>query len=150
MNQSKLKQTGHENNHSLSQFKDDDRKTNQGKTTKYYPDHVSDGTHKTKISKKSVKSAKSTKSDRTDHLGQKHRDFFNFEKTVTLYDKEKQIEELEKGFEYKSDEESVFNSFQHDVKKMPHQIKKKFALNAETGASKKLFKDVLRRFTEKT
>jgi hypothetical protein len=33
---------------------------------------------------------------------------------------------------------------------MPHQIKKKFAINSESGANRKIFKDVLRRFTEKT
>ena len=33
---------------------------------------------------------------------------------------------------------------------MPHQIKKKFVLNNESSTSKKLFKDVLKRFTEKT
>lgn len=75
---------------------------------------------------------------------------FNFEKTVNIYAKDRQIDEIERNFEYNSDEESVFNSFQHDVKKMPHQIKKKFALNYETGANRKMFKDVIRRFTEKT
>lgn len=33
---------------------------------------------------------------------------------------------------------------------MPLSIKKKFALNSESNNNKKIFKDVLRRFTEKT
>lgn len=33
---------------------------------------------------------------------------------------------------------------------MPLTIKKKFALNSETANNRKIFKDVLRRFTEKT
>ena len=38
-------------------------------------------------------------------------DVFKVEKSVGLYVQDKPIEELEKDFEYKSDEESVFNSF---------------------------------------
>lgn len=78
------------------------------------------------------------------------KDSIDFEKCVQLYCRDKLIEEMEKDFEYMSDEESIFNSFQHDLKKMPHQIKKKFAINADTSANRKMFKDVLRRFTEKS
>ena len=39
------------------------------------------------------------------------------------------IEQIEKDFEYQSDEESIYGSFEHDPKSIPFQIKKKFSLN---------------------
>lgn len=107
-----------------------------------------EATLKSKNNKKTAKQAKSVKSDKSNQRGAK--DLFDVEKSVLLYCKSKAIEEMEKDFEYKSDEESVFNSFQHDLKKMPHQIRKRFALNTESSANRKIFKDVLRRFTEKS
>jgi hypothetical protein len=53
---SKFGSIAHENN----SIKDE-----KAPTKKDYPDHISDGTHKTKMSKKSQKSVKSAKSDRS-------------------------------------------------------------------------------------
>ena len=116
---------------------------------KDYPDHQSDATHKTKQSKKSVKSNKSGKSDKSDHR-QRLRDNFECEKTVNLYKRERNVEEFEKDFEYRSDEESIYNSFAREVKTMPLRISKRFTLNTESGSNKKIVKDMIRRFTEKT
>ena len=73
----------------------------------------SDNTHKTKMSKKSQKSTrsiKSEKSDKTEHP----RERFQVEKSVRQYQKEKKIEDLERDFEYRSEEESIYKSFVHE------------------------------------
>lgn len=50
------------------------------------------------------------------------RDAVEKERTVGLYRKEKQVAEIENDFDYKSDEESVYNSFVHESKNMPPSI----------------------------
>ena len=57
---------------------------------------------------------------------------------------------MEHQYEFQSDEESIFSSFSFNQKDMPLTIKKKFAINSESNNNKKIFKDVLKRFTEKT
>ena len=57
---------------------------------------------------------------------------------------------MEHQYEFQSDEESIFSSFSFNQKDMPITIKKKFAINSESNNNKKIFKDVLKRFTEKT
>jgi hypothetical protein len=104
----------------------------------------SDNTHK--ISKKSTRSIKSDKSDKTEHP----RERFQVEKSVKKYQKEKRIEEIERSFEYKSEEESIYKSFMHDPKMLPLAVTKKFTLNSESSSNKRIVKDMLKRFTDKT
>jgi hypothetical protein len=89
---------------------------------------------------------KSDKSDKTEHP----RERFQVEKSVKKYQREKKIEDLERSFEYKTDEESIYKSFSHDPKALPLAVTKKFALNSESKENKKIIKDMLKRFTEKT
>lgn len=44
----------------------------------------------------------------------------------------KLVEDIEKEFQYGSDEESIYESFQHDSKGMPHPVKKSYNLGAES------------------
>jgi hypothetical protein len=104
----------------------------------------SDNTHK--ISKKSTRSIKSDKSDKTEHP----RERFAVEKSVKKYQKEKRIEELERSFEYKSEEESIYKSFMHDSKLLPLSVTKKFTMNQESSLNKRIVKDMIKRFTEKS
>lgn len=104
---------------------------------------------KTKVSKKSQKSTrsiKSEKSDKTEHP----RERFQVEKSVKIYQREKKIEDIERSFEYKSEEESIYKSFMHDAKALPLAVTKKFTLNSESKENKKIIKDMIKRFTEKT
>lgn len=75
MDQSKIRQTTMQDiqktkfgstNHDNTSIKDDVVKGSK----KDFPDHISDGTHKTKMSKKSGKTVKSVKSDRS-HMNQR-------------------------------------------------------------------------------
>jgi hypothetical protein len=67
-----------------------------------------------------------------------------------MYVADKEIEEFEKDYEYKSDEESIYGSFIHDVKLMPIPVTRTFSINSESSKSAKIFKDMIKRFTEKT
>ena len=109
----------------------------------------SDNTHqisKKSATQKSTRSIKSDKSDRTEHP----RERFQVEKSVRIYQKAKEIEKIEKDFEYNTDEESIYKSFEHDPKGLPHAVTKKFTLNHESNSNKKQVKDMLKRFSEKT
>jgi hypothetical protein len=55
------------------------------------------------------------------------------EKSVRIYQKAKEIEKIEKDFEYNTDEESIYKSFEHDPKGLPHAVTKKFTLNNESS-----------------
>lgn len=57
------------------------------------------------------------------------------EKTVNMYKKEKLIEEIEQDFDYKTDEESVYHSYQHETKNMPPMITQKFSIYSESNES---------------
>jgi hypothetical protein len=109
----------------------------------------SDNTHKTKMSKKSQKSTRSIRSDKSDRT-EHPRERFQMDKSVKKYQREKKIEDLERSFEYKTDEESIYKSFTHDPKELPLSVTKKFALNTESKENKKIIKDMLKRFSEKT
>lgn len=63
---------------------------------------------------------------------------------------DKKLEDIEEAFEYKSDEESIFGSFQQDLKKMPPQVTKKFSSTYESRANSKVVNDMLKRFSEKS
>ena len=67
-----------------------------------------------------------------------------------MYQKAKDIDMLEQEYEYKSDEESIYKSFEHDPKGLPIPVTKKFPLNSESSFNKKQVKDMLKRFCEKT
>ena len=69
---------------------------------------------------------------------------------MRIYQKAKEIEKIEKDFEYNTDEESIYKSFEHDPKGLPHAVTKKFTLNHESSSNKKQVKDMLKRFSEKT
>jgi hypothetical protein len=99
-----------------------------------------------KKSQKSTRSLRSDKSDKTEHP----RERFQVEKSVRKYQREKKIEDLERSFEYKTDEESIYKSFSHDPKDMPLAVTKKFTLNSESKENKNIIKDMLKRFSEKT
>jgi hypothetical protein len=45
---------------------------------------------------------------------------------------DKHIEDIEKDYEYLSEEESVFNSFIQDVNLLPQAINKNFAIASES------------------
>ena len=140
--------------YSFSKMKDEfeSKKSVERKSTnvrKEFPDRNSEGTQKTKQSKASKKSVKSTSTNEKGDLGTRGRDTFEEEKNVHIYAQEKKIESLEVDFEYKTDEESLFNSFENDVKRIPMEIIKRFTLN-ESSSSKKIVRDVLRRFVEKS
>ena len=67
-----------------------------------------------------------------------------------MYKKEKLIEEIEHDFDYKSDEESVYESFSHESKNMPPHISQKFSIYSESSESQRLVKDMIKRFRERT
>lgn len=52
-----------------------------------------------------------------------------------MYKKEKLIEEIEQDFDYKTDEESVYHSYQHETKNMPPMITQKFSIYSESNES---------------
>ena len=110
---------------------------------------MSDATYKTKHSKKSAKSNKSGRSDRSDKR-QRYREHFEVEKQVDKYRVDKNIEEFEKDYEYQSEEESIYRSFVHEPKQMPLQVTKNFSMKNETSQNKKIVRDTLKRFNEKT
>jgi hypothetical protein len=142
-------------NYSFSKMKDefDIKKIGAERTNtltrKDFADKMSEGTQKTKQSKKSGRSNKSSLKSETD-IAAGGRDKFEEEKTVQMYAQDKKIESLEQDFEYKSDEESIFNSFVNEVNKHPQEISKNFTISSESNLNKKLVKDVMRRFVEKT
>ena len=74
------------------------------------------------------------------------RDHYENEKTVRRYERERPLEDLEKEFEYCSDEESVYEGFEQDPKKLPPSITKKFAINYESAPNKVLVRDMIKRF----
>ena len=81
---------------------------------------------------------------------QRPRESFQVDQLVDKYKLDRDIDEMEHQYEFQSDEESIFSSFSFNQRDMPLTIKKKFAINSESNNNKKIFKDVLRRFTEKT
>jgi hypothetical protein len=68
------------------------------------------------------------------------------EKSVRIYQKDKKIENIEKSFEYNTEEESIYKSFEHEPKNLPHAVMKKFTLNSESAGNKKVIKDMHKRF----
>ena len=52
------------------------------------------------------------------------------DKIVDLYKRgeTEQVEDLEKEFQYGTDEESIYEEFEHDSKGMPHPVKKSYNL----------------------
>ena len=115
-------------------------------------DHQSDATHatgKTKQSRKSHKSSRSGRSDRSvrrQHL----RERYQTEKAVDEYARDKPLDDLEKYYEYNSDEESVYAGFELEPRRIPAPLATKFFLDRESGASRAAVRDMIRRFNEKT
>lgn len=60
------------------------------------------------------------------------------------------IEEVEKEFQFDSDEESVYPQYEFDNRRIPTPLVNKFYTNRESGASKTIIKEMLKRFREKT
>lgn len=116
------------------------------------PDQHSDATHKTKQSKRSVKSNKSGKSDFSDKR-QRLREAFEWDKNVEYYKEEKKIENLNIDYEYKSEEDSIFQEEVKDEKRelypLASQLKTIRTL-FESGENKKFFRDMVSRFSEKS
>ena len=69
---------------------------------------------------------------------------------MKIYQKDKKIEAIEKSFEYNTEEESIYKSFEHEPKNLPHSVTKKFTLNSESTGNKKIVRDMIKRFQEKT
>jgi len=63
---------------------------------------------------------------------------------------DKNFEEFEKDYEYQSEEESIYRSFIQDSKTMPIPVTKCFTINSETSNNKKIVKDMIKRFNEKS
>ena len=60
------------------------------------------------------------------------------------------MEDIEKDFQYGTDEESIYEEFEHDSKGMPHPVNKSYSLNNETKEARNLTQKMLKRFSEKT
>lgn len=58
--------------------------------------------------------------------------------------------EVEKDYEFDTDEESVYPQYEVDARRMPTPLVNKFHLNREPGANKTAVKDMIKRFHEKT
>ena len=116
------------------------------------PDQHSDATHKTKQSKRSVKSNKSGKSDFSDKR-QRLREAFEWDKNVEYYKEEKKIENLNIDYEYRSEEDSIF---QEEVKEEKRELyplanqMKTIRTMFESSENKKYVRDMVSRFSEKS
>ena len=75
-------------------------------------DNKSDKSHATKKTSQSAKTTGSKRSDKNSEKNQRFRDQFITEKAVDEYKKNKNINDFERDYEYQSDEESIFGSFE--------------------------------------
>ena len=78
------------------------------------------------------------------------REGFVSENSVNKYRKEGNIDQLECRYHYDSDEESIYHSHEYDMKAMPMEVTKRFAINSESSQSKRLVYEMMRRFKDKT
>jgi len=60
------------------------------------------------------------------------------------------LEDVEKDFEFDSDEESVYPQFEIEPRRMPTPLNNKFYTSRELGTNKTAVKEMLKRFREKT
>lgn len=60
------------------------------------------------------------------------------------------IEQIEQKYQYGTDEESIYEEFEHDSKSMPHPVKKSFSLKAESKEARNQSQKMMTRFSEKT
>ena len=65
-------------------------------------------------------------------------------------DQDKPADMYEVEYEYQTEEESIFKSFQQEIKNLSPGISKIFSLRGESFSNKKIASDMLTRFTEKT
>lgn len=110
----------------------------------------SEATHatgKTRRSGRSQTSRRSDRSSRRQHLREK----FITEQAVEYYERfPKPLDEVEKDFEFDTDEESIYPSYEFEPRRMPQPLDGKFYINRDSGSNKTAVKEMLKRFREKT
>lgn len=114
-------------------------------------DQQSEATHATGKTKRSGKSARSTRSNRSSRR-QHLREKFITEQAVERYERfsAKDLQDVEKAYEFDTDEESVYPQYEVEPRRMPAPLVNKFHVNREAGQTKTAVKDMIKRFQERT
>ena len=113
-------------------------------------DQQSEATHatgKTKRSGKSQSSRRSDRSSRRQHLREK----FVTEQAVERYERfQHALAEVEKEYEFDTDEESVYPPYEAERGRMPTPLVNKFNVKRDPGTNKAAVKEMIKRFQDRT